>query len=133
MKYKFVKSVEVILVFLSVLFIAGSAYLIGKMQANNSKVSEIQIVYPDAVAIKNSNSIEESSYTKPATNTQASENKTNTQKSQSQIVASKNGKRYYYSNCSGVKRIKPENLIYFDTKAQAEAKGLTLASGCKEL
>ncbi len=46
------------------------------------------------------------------------------------LVASKNGTRYYYPNCSGVSRIKQENKIWFQSIAEAEAKGLTLASNC---
>lgn len=128
MKHKFVKPVERIMVFLSALLLAGSAYLIGFMSADESKVSEIQIVYPDEIAIKNSNNVD-----KIDNNTTVSEDKLRSENSNSKIVASKNGKRYYYSNCGGVNRIKPENRIYFDTKEQAESKGLTLAAGCKNL
>lgn len=46
------------------------------------------------------------------------------------VVASKNGTRYYYPRCSGVSRINKENLISFRDAAEAEAAGLTLASGC---
>lgn len=46
------------------------------------------------------------------------------------VYASKNGKRYYYEHCGGLKRIKPENLISFSTIAEAEGRGYTLASGC---
>lgn len=128
MKHKFVKPVERIMVFLSALLLAGSAYFIGFMSADESKVSEIQIVYPDEIAIKNSNNVD-----KIDNNTKVSEDNLKSESSNSKIVASKNGKRYYYSNCGGVNRIKPENRIYFDTKEQAESKGLTLAAGCKNL
>jgi hypothetical protein len=46
------------------------------------------------------------------------------------IVASKSGKKYYFPWCSGVKRIKMENRIYFDTELDAQNKGLTLSSTC---
>ncbi|USN87887.1 MAG: hypothetical protein H6779_00385 [Candidatus Nomurabacteria bacterium] len=49
------------------------------------------------------------------------------------IVASKNGTRYYLSTCSGVKRIKPENIVTFSTKAAAEAAGYTKAANCPGL
>ena len=48
-------------------------------------------------------------------------------------VASKNGTKYYLLNCSGVSRIKEENKIYFATKAEAEARGLTPAANCPGL
>lgn len=48
-------------------------------------------------------------------------------------VASKNGTRYYLPTCGGVNRIKPENRVWFKTKEEAEAKGLTPASNCPGL
>jgi len=47
------------------------------------------------------------------------------------IVASKNGKRYYFLHCSGVKRIKEANKIYFKSENDAKKKGLTMAANCK--
>lgn len=46
------------------------------------------------------------------------------------FVASKTGSRYYPIDCKSSSRIKPENKIYFNTAADAEHAGLTLASGC---
>lgn len=45
-------------------------------------------------------------------------------------IASKNGTKYYPKACSGVKRIKEANRVYFETAADAEAQGYSLASGC---
>jgi hypothetical protein len=128
MKQKFVKHIEGLLLIMSAILIGGSAYLIGNMNALESNLSEIQIVYPDAIAIKSDTKVEEIK----STEVSPSNNK-ETNLATGNIVASKNGKRYYYPNCGGINRIKPENRIYFETKEQAEAKGLTLASGCKEL
>jgi len=47
-------------------------------------------------------------------------------------VASKNSKIYYNVNCSGAKRIKEENKIWFSSREEAEKSGLTLATSCKE-
>lgn len=46
-------------------------------------------------------------------------------------VASKNGKMYYSQGCSGAKRIKPENEIWFNSKEEAEKSGYALSSLCK--
>ena len=46
-------------------------------------------------------------------------------------VASKNGKLYYTLSCAGVKRIKEENKVYFDTAQDAEKIGLTRSASCK--
>lgn len=128
MKQKFVKHIEGLLLIMSAILIGGSAYLIGNMNALESNLSEIQVVYPDAIAIKSDTKVEEIKSTE-----MSSANNQEANLSTGKIVASKNGKRYYYPNCGGINRIKPENRIYFETKEQAEAKGLTLASGCKEL
>lgn len=48
-------------------------------------------------------------------------------------VASKNGIRYYFVWCEGVKKIKEENKIWFKTKEEAEKTGLTPAKNCKGL
>ena len=46
-------------------------------------------------------------------------------------VASKNGKMYYSLGCSGSKRIKSENEVWFSTQSDAEKSGYTLSSTCK--
>ncbi|HEY9583131.1 MAG TPA: hypothetical protein VJK09_02360 [Candidatus Paceibacterota bacterium] len=48
-------------------------------------------------------------------------------------VASKSGTKYYLPACAGVSRIKEENKIWFATKAEAEARGLSPASNCPGL
>lgn len=47
------------------------------------------------------------------------------------IVASKNGTKYYFSNCRGVGNIKEENKIFFQSESEATAAGYSKASGCK--
>lgn len=46
------------------------------------------------------------------------------------IVASKNGTKYYKVTCSGANRIKEENKIYFQTVEEAIAAGYGEAKGC---
>lgn len=50
-----------------------------------------------------------------------------------QLVGSKNGTKYYYPWCSGVQKISPANLIHFDSKESAEARGYTPSAACKGL
>lgn len=45
-------------------------------------------------------------------------------------VGSKNSEKFYLASCSWAKRIKPENLVCFQTAEQALAKGRT-ESKCK--
>ncbi|MES2994961.1 MAG: Ada metal-binding domain-containing protein [Patescibacteria group bacterium] len=48
-------------------------------------------------------------------------------------VASKSGSKYHLPTCSGAKRIKEENKVWFDTKEQAAAAGYGPASNCPGL
>jgi hypothetical protein len=48
-------------------------------------------------------------------------------------VASKSGTKYYLPSCSGVKRIKEENKVWFASVEDAQAAGLTPASNCPGL
>lgn len=50
---------------------------------------------------------------------------------QKMYVASKNGKIYYSSSCTGASRIKPENQMWFSSKEEAEDSGYTLAKSCQ--
>ena len=47
------------------------------------------------------------------------------------FVASKTGKVYYPYGCKSVSRVKPENRVYFESREQAETKGLTLSKSCQ--
>lgn len=49
------------------------------------------------------------------------------------LVASKKGTKYHLATCGSAKSIKPENLISFATRAEAEAAGYTKASNCPGL
>ena len=48
-------------------------------------------------------------------------------------MASKNGTKYYLPTCSSANRIKPENRVWFATKAEAEASGYGPAANCPGL
>ena len=66
----------------------------------------------------------------PAQNGRGSLNKVERQKLDTRVVVSKNSDKYHYSWCSGAKRIKPENQIWFNSAQEAEAKGYVLAGNC---
>lgn len=48
------------------------------------------------------------------------------------IVASRNGKKYYYSWCQGVEKIKPENLVTYASEEEAKANGKELSVNCRK-
>lgn len=66
----------------------------------------------------------------PALEGRGSLNKVERQKLDTRVVVSKNSDKYHYSWCSGAKRIKPENQIWFNSAQEAETKGYTLAGNC---
>jgi hypothetical protein len=47
------------------------------------------------------------------------------------VFSSKSGTKYYYPTCSLGNRISVGNRVWFQTIADAESAGLTLANGCK--
>ena len=49
------------------------------------------------------------------------------------VVGSKSGTKYHLPTCSGAKRIKPENLISFESISAAEAAGYSAAANCPGL
>ncbi len=49
------------------------------------------------------------------------------------FVASKSGTKYYTPTCSGVKRIKPANQVWFAKAADAQAAGYSAATNCAGL
>ena len=50
-----------------------------------------------------------------------------------QVVASKNGTKYYLPDCAGADRIAPANKVWFASAAAAAAAGYTPAVNCKGL
>lgn len=46
------------------------------------------------------------------------------------VVASKNSDKYHFTWCSGAKRIKEENKIWFENESAAQTAGYTKAGNC---
>jgi len=59
--------------------------------------------------------------------------KTNSTATSKIFVASRNGKKYYYSWCESANVIKEQNRIWFSTQAEAEKAGYQPAANCKGL
>ena len=57
----------------------------------------------------------------------------NSDKIDKRVMASRNGTTYYYPWCSGAKRIKEENIIWFATKEAALSAGLKASANCSGL
>lgn len=50
-----------------------------------------------------------------------------------QYVASKTGSSFYFPWCSGARRIKEANMVWFKSKEEAISRGYTPAGNCKGL
>ena len=111
--------------------IAVASFGLGRLSVAAPKNSEKplfskEIVTPAAVAEAVS----------PATTTKATLDSTSPLTKPSQTVAvvgSKSGTKYHLPDCPGAKRIKPANLISFESIAAAKAAGYTPASNCPGL
>lgn len=112
-----------------VILVAIISFILGRLSVENSHSATkpaVQMIEPInlTATVPQMNSVEIS----PKDSTISTKTDTN-----DQFVASKNGKRYYTKDCAGAKRIKPENLISFKSREQAESAGYTKAANCPGL
>ncbi|MCD8495059.1 MAG: hypothetical protein LRY41_03445 [Candidatus Pacebacteria bacterium] len=107
-----------------VLGIGAGSFYTGALYGISEQKPPIEIIYPPQIppdCPQNAVSIEK------ASNVSSGEKKSQ----QGQYVASKNGSKYYKEGCGGISRIKEENRVFFDTEAEAQAKGLERSTQCK--
>lgn len=99
-----------------------SSFFLGRISANNnlntSNIKSEVSITPRSDLVEYNN--------KPLNNISTTKDS-----KEKRFVASKNGKMYYTIGCSGAKRIKVENQIWFSTEADAEKSGYSLSSTCK--
>lgn len=109
------KNVYLVLI---IFFTALTAFGLGRMSGFDSDA-------PPAVVIERG-VMEITDYLSATQNTNSQEK----QNKEGNYVASRRGKKYYPAGCSAAKSLKPENLIYFQTTAAAEAAGYAPSSSC---
>lgn len=111
------------------LFIAVLIFLVG---LGSFGLGRLSVIWPqkDPIAITDSaiNAGEEASLPPPAVSSAAISASV-----QGKYVASKSGAYYHLPWCAGALRIKEANRIWFQTKQEAESKGLKPASNCPGL
>jgi hypothetical protein len=115
----------IVLLFVAVLvtlsFYAG--FLEGKASGNESVMlscnDEVLKTVTIPTAVLSGRSIDKTDLT--ASSTPIQENSEGAAKGT--YVGSKNGTKYYLPNCATVKRIKPENYVWFQTEADAQLQG----------
>ncbi len=100
--------------FIFVLVIADS-YILGTLSKYQTQASDLEIVQDNLFKISKKDLIEH----------QAGES------GGGDVIASKNGSKYYYIWCSGVDRIKDENRVYFLNEEEAKKEGYEIAKNCQ--
>ncbi|MEI6022626.1 MAG: hypothetical protein WCQ32_02180 [bacterium] len=129
----FIQKQYKILFIIGVLLIAGVSYYIGLQEGLQRGESRVALSCDkgilDTLAIPTGLL---SGKTQPAAiNTNTTQNNTSsidTQNVTGKYVGSRNGKKYYTVGCSGTKRIKPANLIYFKDIQDAQLQGYSKGS-----
>ncbi len=106
-----------------VLVVALGAFGLGRVSAASGQPAALRILYPDANLAEPVASTAAVAAAKPASVGQGS----------GAYVASKNGTKYYLATCSGVRRIKEGNKVYFGSSAEAVAAGYEPAANCPGL
>lgn len=107
------------------LLVAIGAFGLGKISAYEKREVPISVIKNEERVLTN--------VSEQKLATIASSNQKTDESPKDMIVASKNGKKYYYTWCSGADRIKEENKIWFATVEEAKSRGLEPSSGCTGL
>ena len=117
-------------IFYSVLLVlvAVASFGLGRQSVNVSKQSETPLI--STPSITPAAAIEAIS---PASTTKVTKDLASPASNPPTVVGSKSGTKYHLPSCPGAKRIKPENLISFETIEAAKAAGYSAAANCPGL
>ena len=102
-----------------IILVAFISFGLGRLSLGKVNKEEIKITMPDGEV----GTIPKTSSQKASVGAVSIQNNNN-------VVASKNGTKYYYSWCSGVSRINEENKVFFSSPNEAEQAGYTIAANC---
>lgn len=132
-----------ILVVLSLILISVVSFNAGRTYENNIKPAEIKLSLNQSPLASNprqerilalGEAVERNPEAKEITGTLiAGVNDGSSQaeeKKDCAFVGSKNSDKYHLPDCSNAKRIKPENIVCFSSKEDAESKGYQPAKDC---
>jgi hypothetical protein len=117
------------IIFLAV--IVGLSFYLGYEEGSNTKsVGEKQIVFscPNTILDKQRITSLPSQNSSNLTASATSDVSENSTQSSGAYMGSKNGTKYYTPNCPASKRIKPENVIWFQSAQDATLQGYSKGS-----
>lgn len=116
---------------LIIILVAFSSFGLGRLSAIEEGKEPISIEYPNL----QQGSVYGAFPAVQSTSNDYSEGQTSPSATvgEKSFVASKNSDKYHFPWCSGAKRIKEENKVWFTTREEAKAAGYTPAANCKGL
>ncbi|TSC60055.1 MAG: Extracellular nuclease [Parcubacteria group bacterium Gr01-1014_107] len=116
----------------AIIFLVGSAsFGLGRLSVLESKKEPVRIEnLPLQAKISGGANVKKEL---PLADGQVEEGQAQTLPAGGMLVGSKNSDKYHFPWCSGAKRIKEENKVYFASAEEARASGYTPASNCKGL
>ena len=125
-----------------VLLLCGIFFYLGRISnQNDTRNDAVKVVYTtneisgDPTQTANINLSGEIKTVNPTTTptTLSSTPSKNNIPTDSHVIGSKSGRKYYFPWCGTVKRIKPENQVFFNSIAEAKVAGFTPGGNCKGL
>lgn len=119
----------------ALIFLVGlSSFGLGRLSAVWPKKEPITIKnVEDVKDIRNVGNVQSAVEQVKQSNISNISNNSNNFNIKGKYIASKNGGSYHLPWCSGAQRIKEENKIWFQTKAEAESRGYKPAGNCEGL
>jgi len=113
---------------LLLILVAVASFGLGRLSASNTAKGGIRLQEPLTGKLEGNTGVSDTTGVVPlgaAVGTMGT--------TQGKFVASKSGTKYHYPWCSGAKRIKEENKVWFNTVEEARKAGYTPAANCPGL
>ncbi len=112
------------------IFLVFCIVLISTISFNLGKINSLQKIPINITSGSPSQGQEANIYSTINNEEQATAGTTQNQVIDRRVVVSKNSDKYHFTWCSGAKRIKEENKIWFENEAAAQKAGYTKAGNC---
>lgn len=124
-KEAFLKYESKIVVFLGMILVAVISFEVGILQGQKWQQEPMIVEVPAVVATGAGSETAIDNVNVQAVGDKTQENINQKNPAECIFVGSKNSDKYHVPTCSYAKRIKPENVVCFKDKAEAQARGYT--------
>lgn len=109
----------------------GTMFTLGRLSTVNNQKTPININHPKNVEQLSTVVATTKEFATPEVTEEVT--KVTNQEQSGEVIGSKGGRKYYFPWCGTVKRIKPENRVYFRSIAHAKSAGFSPGGNCKGL